>query len=400
MAEIEDVATRTVGLPRRPASHALLVEGLQANDPPGLGRVIAIGALWFVIFVVIAVPITVARIERTLIAETEADLASLGVPAEQVNVEFDFRDGRISGDLPYHVSPEMVANQVDHPLLGRLDVVAASEVRAGGEPAEVGPLELNASFNGERVTVVGEVLSDDQYEAVMRSVALAAPGAELDDRLVVTNVEPAVDGADERLADLVTSLESLGLASQWLVQQTDNSLRIDAAVRNQAIADRLQPVLQQLSAVPTTVEVTVSNRFEGPSTRNPATEAQVDALQVELDELEAEIFETIQFAANSFELTDEAEATLDKVTAVLLANPNPVVDITGHTDTSGDSTTNRALSQRRANAVRAYLASNGVDVQRLRSRGLGSSRPADTNQTEEGRANNRRIELQALRTFD
>ncbi|MEL6983502.1 MAG: OmpA family protein, partial [Actinomycetota bacterium] len=93
------------------------------------------------------------------------------------------------------------------------------------------------------------------------------------------------------------------------------------------------------------------------------------------------------------------QSTLDKVVAAMDAYPGPVVDIVGHTDDVGDRSANVELSQRRAAAVEGYLTEQGVDANRLRSAGIGPDEPVDDNDTAEGRANNRRVELTALDSF-
>jgi outer membrane protein OmpA-like peptidoglycan-associated protein len=69
------------------------------------------------------------------------------------------------------------------------------------------------------------------------------------------------------------------------------------------------------------------------------------------------------------------------------------VEVGGHTDSVGSEAYNQGLSERRADAVRDYLMSKGVKASRLTARGYGESRPVASNDTEEGRAENRRVEL-------
>lgn len=71
--------------------------------------------------------------------------------------------------------------------------------------------------------------------------------------------------------------------------------------------------------------------------------------------------------------------------------------IEGHTDSVGDAATNQALSERRAASVRQFLIQNhGIDAGRLEAAGLGQTQPVDSNDTPEGRQNNRRVELVRL----
>jgi OOP family OmpA-OmpF porin len=84
---------------------------------------------------------------------------------------------------------------------------------------------------------------------------------------------------------------------------------------------------------------------------------------------------------------------LDQAAAVFNANPQLTAAIQGHTDSTGSDAYNQTLSEARATAVRDYLARRGVAPERLATIGFGENRPAATNDTSEGRARNRRVEL-------
>jgi OOP family OmpA-OmpF porin len=74
-------------------------------------------------------------------------------------------------------------------------------------------------------------------------------------------------------------------------------------------------------------------------------------------------------------------------------NPEVTVEIAGHTDSVGNATYNRELSERRANSVRKFFLDNGVAASRLKAVGYGEQQPIADNLTEAGRARNRRVEL-------
>ena len=87
------------------------------------------------------------------------------------------------------------------------------------------------------------------------------------------------------------------------------------------------------------------------------------------------------------------QATLDKAAAALKANPNAHMRLEGYTDSTGSDTHNMTLSQQRAYAVANYLKAKGIDGARLTGNGFGPGNPADTNATDTGKADNRRVEL-------
>jgi outer membrane protein OmpA-like peptidoglycan-associated protein len=105
----------------------------------------------------------------------------------------------------------------------------------------------------------------------------------------------------------------------------------------------------------------------------------------------------IFFSFNSDEIREESEPTLREINDILRRHPDWKLGISGHTDNVASDAFNLVLSQRRAAAVKnALVASFGINAGRLATSGYGKSRPLDTNETEEGRARNRRVELMRL----
>ena len=101
-------------------------------------------------------------------------------------------------------------------------------------------------------------------------------------------------------------------------------------------------------------------------------------------------------STNSSRLTADSMQVLDKVADTLKEWPDVKVEIGGHTDSQGNDAANLKLSQARAESVRKYLASKGVDASRLTAKGYGETVPLADNNTREGRAKNRRVELKTI----
>ena len=101
----------------------------------------------------------------------------------------------------------------------------------------------------------------------------------------------------------------------------------------------------------------------------------------------------VLFDINKADVKSEAYPMLTEAVLILKKNPNLKVEIDGHTDSTGTAEYNLALSKRRAESVKEFFVSRGIDPQRLTTHGNGFSKPADTNKTKEGRAKNRRVEL-------
>ncbi|WP_136246576.1 OmpA family protein [Halomonas borealis] len=105
------------------------------------------------------------------------------------------------------------------------------------------------------------------------------------------------------------------------------------------------------------------------------------------------VLQDVNFEFDSAKLTMGAEQILGGVADKLKANDNVRVRIEGHTDAVGDESYNKDLSQDRADSVATYLSSQGVDSNRMRTIGYGEAQPVATNETDAGRAENRRVEL-------
>lgn len=103
------------------------------------------------------------------------------------------------------------------------------------------------------------------------------------------------------------------------------------------------------------------------------------------------------FDFNKSDLQQRSFPELDRAVRLMKAVPSMQVEIAGYTDSVGTDAYNKDLSQRRANAVRDYLVKNGIPKSRISARGYGEDSPISTNDTEEGRADNRRVEFVVLK---
>lgn len=101
----------------------------------------------------------------------------------------------------------------------------------------------------------------------------------------------------------------------------------------------------------------------------------------------------VLFAFNKADIKPQYNGMLDDAVKVLMRNPDLKIEIQGHTDSIGSAAYNQALSERRAKAVMRYFMNKGVSASRMKAVGYGMTRPIATNKTDEGRAQNRRVEL-------
>jgi outer membrane protein OmpA-like peptidoglycan-associated protein len=101
----------------------------------------------------------------------------------------------------------------------------------------------------------------------------------------------------------------------------------------------------------------------------------------------------VTFATNQARLTPNAKQVLEIVGQSLKEHPDAHVEVAGYTDSTGSTTRNAKLSQARAQAVRAYLIQLGVPAEQVTAKGYGPANPIAPNDTPDGRAKNRRVEL-------
>jgi len=134
-----------------------------------------------------------------------------------------------------------------------------------------------------------------------------------------------------------------------------------------------------------------NERDKCPNTR-PGAVVDLDGCEVEaVIELEG-----VYFDFDKATIKPEGKAVLNEAAALLKKHERVVVEVAGHTDSVGSDAYNQGLSERRANSVKDYLTAQGVTATRLTAKGYGESQPVASNDTDAGRAENRRVELIVL----
>jgi OmpA-OmpF porin, OOP family len=104
------------------------------------------------------------------------------------------------------------------------------------------------------------------------------------------------------------------------------------------------------------------------------------------------VFDHLNFDSATTNLTPESNATVSNLVAIMKCYPTMQIRLEGHTDSTGDPAANKTLSLERANAIRDLLVQGGVDPSRIATDGWGQEKPIASNDTEEGKAKNRRTE--------
>ncbi|KTF70368.1 OmpA family protein [Sphingomonas sp. HT-1] len=114
------------------------------------------------------------------------------------------------------------------------------------------------------------------------------------------------------------------------------------------------------------------------------------------DDLVLRMPSNVTFDTNQTAIQPQFRSTLDQVADVLREYNQTLLDIYGHTDSQGSDSYNQDLSERRARSVADYLSTRGVDGRRIATRGFGETQPIASNDTAEGRAQNRRVEVKIV----
>ena len=108
---------------------------------------------------------------------------------------------------------------------------------------------------------------------------------------------------------------------------------------------------------------------------------------------------SILFEIGTTKLLDESYDELNVVVDFLKSNPKVEIELEGHTDNRGDMKKNLLLSQQRVDKIKSYLVSKGISQKRIKGKGYGGSRPIATNDSEEARRLNRRVEFRILKNW-
>ena len=182
---------------------------------------------------------------------------------------------------------------------------------------------------------------------------------------------------------MTAAFTELGQLDEGCIEVVDRNATVTGEVRNLAARDRLVADLDAAASTDFVVTYALSV---------PRLSASAAACQQALETLLAP-GEQVLFDFDSAEIHQEGRALLDEAELIWETCPQISLIVAGHTDSRGDAEYNRSLSERRAQAVVDYLVSKGLDPARLTPVGYGESQPQATNETEEGRALNRRMEF-------
>jgi len=265
---------------------------------------------------------------------------------------------------------------------------AASGVEAAAAPAS---LTLSTDDKGA-VSQCQAGIGDQGFLATLQTNVKKVFSTTQDCNVDTSQTYAASFTDKDALAGVLGALKGVPNASlEWVGDKI--TLKAGDAAALEALTAKVKalvPHTEVVAAAPVTAEQSVSNSLSASQTALTA----IDPNNVDVNALvKALNLQIINFASGSSDIPADNKAILDQA-ATLLNKVNGVkLNVGGHTDSTGNAASNKALSQRRAQAVVDYLTSKGVDASKLVAQGHGSDQPVAENTTDEGRFKNRRIEF-------
>lgn len=265
---------------------------------------------------------------------------------------------------------------------------AASGVEAAAAPAS---LTLSTDDKGA-VSQCQAGIGDQGFLATLQTNVKKVFSTTQDCNVDTSQTYAASFTDKDALAGVLGALKGVPNASlEWVGDKI--TLKAGDAAALEALTAKVKalvPHTEVVAAAPVTAEQSVSNSLSASQTALTA----IDPNNVDVNALvKALNLQIINFASGSSEIPADNKAILDQAVTLLNKVSGVKLNVGGHTDSTGNAASNKALSQRRAQAVVDYLTSKGVDASKLVAQGYGSDQPVAENTTDEGRFKNRRIEF-------
>ena len=265
---------------------------------------------------------------------------------------------------------------------------AASGVEAAAAPAS---LTLSTDDKGA-VSQCQAGIGDQGFLATLQTNVKKVFSTAQDCKVDTSQTYAASFTDKDALAGVLGALKGVPNASlEWVGDKI--TLKAGDAAALEALTAKVKalvPHTEVVGTAPATSEQSVSNSL----TASQTALGSIDPNNVDINALvKALNLQIINFASGSSDIPADNKAILDQAATLLNKVTSVKLNVGGHTDSTGNAAANKALSQRRAQAVVDYLKSKGVDASKLVAEGHGSDQPVAENTTEEGRFKNRRIEF-------
>ena len=288
----------------------------------------------------------------------------------------------------------------------QLDELKANENLAGYAPTALGEAEralrLAETSAGNDTQRIHLTYMADRRVQIARAVAQRAQLEDELDRLGDENSAMLVRASQLEADRARQEAEQARMISQATAEDAERARReaeeaLEREVESARTAEQAREEADQakaLAASSVTAADLARREAELASQQADSLRRQLENLQ--LRQTESGVVVTlgdVLFESGQTELRAEAQASLVEVVDLLQSEPDKKIRIEGHTDSTGDATTNLRISKERANHVLDALVGLGVDPARVTTSGMGEDFPIATNETNEGRSQNRRVDV-------
>lgn len=351
--------------------------------------------------------------ERSSIIEVAQSIYTDGVEDKLVvsnDVDPEGWIGGLTGWMPNLSSirnPHMEANAERITVSG--DVVSADDASAlrdglAAAAADGQGTEMELSvYGGQRpsqaeitvrdgvVTINGEVDSNETVEEIKRAAASVFTGQRIDSNGLIANVEVAKPEWANNTGALLEEARIIGDGAQ--LELSDSRVVVAGVVESD---EQKAGIINRVTATNASANVVDQLTVEQPVIE-PEPQPDPEPAQTEVaKKLESLDLPNLQFEVGSAQLTADSVTRLDDLVGLMKEYPDTRIAVIGHTDGQGNPEYNLNLSRERAQSVVDYIVQQGIAADRLVAEGKGMTEPVASNDTEEGRLQNRRIEFSIL----
>lgn len=320
--------------------------------------------------------------------EDQMRLASGGPPAEIWGAGANFavaqltrlRTGKVSASGANLVlSGEALDSAAYQALTQAMKAVPAglSATAQGVEPPRISPYVFAVRRDREGLTVSGFYPDEKAHQAILAALSHNFLQEKVNDLSAIGSGAPS-----GFLPAALAGLAALERMSSGEVTLTDTQLRLSGAALRGSAASEIENELKGALKPPITLDTALDVAPPGPLVGAQECQGLISDLMGR---------GTILFDTGSSRIDRHSLGLLDRLVFVLQRCPSAVVEVAGYTDAVGDPTANQKLSEARAAAVAAFLGEAGITRERLTTIGHGAAQPVASNDTEAGRARNRRI---------
>lgn len=320
-------------------------------------------------------------IEEALRLQTAEVLEAEGLQIEAI--EFEGRDATLRGEVNSEEDKARASELVDEVW----DVRVVTNLLKVKPPEEASDAESETvlkgfhlkSVDGDNLQLGGMVSDESTRNMIVAAVLDAFPGRTIDNQIQITAGE-----SQTWLPALLRSITAISVVKNPVLEIPEGGQALHlqgelaAEVQKVNVLQDLRAALNRELELKENLDVVVEKR-------DPALIAMEKRIQ------DLQTTTRIQFKINTADLAELSKQVLDQVAEILKEAPGVQVEVQGHTDNLGDAQYNMELSQKRADSVRDYLVTRGVEAARLTAVGYGPTRPVATNTTKQGRITNRRV---------